>query len=439
MDIAVFGIGYVGAVVAGCMAGDRHRVVAVDINPAKVDTINAGRSPLSEPGLAERIEAAVAAGRLHATGRGADAFAASEIIFVCVGTPGLPNGKLDLSYVVGMAEELGRSLAEHRGSRRRTIIFRSTMLPGTMDTLVAPVLERTSGMRVGVDFGLGYMPEFLREGQGVDDFNHPPVVVVGASHPDSWPAIRELVGPRSEPMFECDFNTAEAIKFTNNAWHALKIAFANEIGVMSKSSGIDGRKVMEILCADSKLNVSPAYLRPGFAFGGSCLPKDVKALCQHVQSLGVQTQLLSSLLPSNAAHISRAVDVIASFRCRRVALLGLTFKPGTDDLRESALVELAERLIGKGIQLRIFDPNFAYEDIMGRNRHFILTALPHVGSLLVNSLADAMEDAEVVVVGHRSAAFADLPAYVRPELRIFDMAAGAAELEQSRHYHGICW
>ena len=439
MDIAIFGIGYVGAVVAGCMAGGRHRVIAVDINPAKVDTINAGRSPLSEPGLAELIGTAVAEQYLRATNDGDDAFDASEIIFVCVGTPGLPNGRLDLSYVVGIAEELGRGLARHRGNRRRTIIFRSTMLPGTMDTLVAPLLERTSGMRVGVDFGLGYMPEFLREGQGVDDFNHPSVVVVGASHPDTWPAIRELIGPRSEPTFECDFNTAEAIKFTNNAWHALKIAFANEIGVMSKSCGIDGRKVMEILCADSKLNVSAAYLRPGFAFGGSCLPKDVKALCNHVQALGVQSQLLCSLLPSNAAHISRAVEVIAGFRCRRVALLGLTFKPDTDDLRDSALVELAERLIGKGIHLRIFDPNFAYEDIMGRNRHFILTALPHVGSLLVNSLEEAMKDAEVVVVGHRCAAFADLPAYVRPELRIFDMASGATELARSSHYHGICW
>lgn len=421
------------------MASGSHNVVAVDVNPAKVDIINAGRSPLAEPGLPELISAAVAAGNLRATNSSEEAFVASEIVFVCVGTPGLPNGRLDLSYIVSIAEELGRALAKHSGGRRRTVIFRSTVLPGTMQTVVVPAIERASGLVAGEDFGLGYMPEFLREGQGVDDFQRPAVVVVGAHHEDSWPAIRALVKGSSETIFECDFGTVEAIKFTNNAWHALKIAFANKIGAIGKSSGIDGRKVMEILCADTKLNVSRAYMRPSFAFGGSCLPKDVKALCQHAQSLSVHTQVLSALLPSNAAHISRAVDVITGFNLRRVSLLGLTFKPGTDDLRDSALVELAERLIGKGVQLRIFDPNFSYKDIMGRNRHFILNALPHVGGLLVDSLEAAAKHAQVIVVGHDCDAFDSLADYVTADHRIFDMAQGATALAGSSRYHGICW
>ncbi len=438
MNVAVFGIGYVGAVVAGCMASGGHGVVAVDVNPAKVETINAGRSPLSEPGLPEMIAAAVAADRLRATTHSDEAFAASDMIFVCVGTPGLPNGRLDLSFVIGIAEQLGRALAACR-DRRRTIVFRSTVLPGTMQSVVLPAIERASGLQAGVDFGLGYMPEFLREGQGVDDFLNPAVVVVGAHHEASWPALRALVAGTSETIFECDFGTAEAIKFTNNAWHAVKIAFANEIGAVSRASGTDGRRVMDILCADDKLNISRAYLRPSFAFGGSCLPKDVRALCRHAQSLGVQTELLTALLPSNLAHVARAVDVITGFGLRRVSLLGLTFKPGTDDLRDSALVELAERLIGKGMQLRIFDPNFSYDDIMGRNRHFILTALPHVGSLLVDSLEQAARHAEVLVVGHSSEAFAGLPAHVTPDHRIFDMAQGATALAGTPNYRGICW
>ncbi len=439
MDIAVYGIGYVGAVVTGCMAGAGHRIIAVDVNPAKVETINAGRSPVHEPGLNELIGAAVEREALRATTNAEDAFAASELMFVCVGTPGLPNNKLDLSYVVGISEDLGRKLAAAKDGRRRTVVVRSTVLPGTMDTVVLAVIERASGLRAGQDFGLGYMPEFLREGQGVDDFNRPATVILGASDPATFALLRGLNEGNGGQIFECDFRTAEAIKFTNNAWHALKIAFANEIGAVSKASGIDGRKVMEILCSDTKLNVSRAYMRPGFAFGGSCLPKDVKALSAYAHNVGVQAQVLASLLPSNAAHVGRGVDIVTGFGQRRVALLGLTFKPDTDDLRDSALVELAERLIGKGFDLRIFDPSFAYADIMGRNRQFILTALPHVGGLLVSSLEEAMDHAQTVIVGHNSPAFADLGRYLRPDHRIFDAASGANPLAGHEHYQGICW
>ena len=439
MDIAIYGIGYVGAVAAGCMASAGHRVIAVDVNPSKVAIVNAGRTPLFEPGLPELISAAVSDDRLRATTNSAEAFAASEVLFICVGTPGLPNNKLDLSFIIGIAEELGRKLATNRDGRRRTIVFRSTVLPGTMQSVVVPIMERASGMTAGVDFGLGYMPEFLREGQGVDDFFRPATVIVGYNHPDSLPVLRALNDGVGGNQFECDFTTAEAIKFTNNAWHALKIGFANEIGAVSKASGIDGRKVMEILCSDAKLNVSRAYMRPGFAFGGSCLPKDVKALCHHAQAVGVQTQVLSSLLASNATHIGRALDVITNFGFRRIALLGLTFKPGTDDLRDSPLVELAERLIGKGFELRIFDPNFAYEDIVGRNRQFILTALPHVGSLLVDSLDEALQHGRTVVVGHNSPAFNALPDLMTSEHRILDLESGATALAAHDGYQGMCW
>ena len=439
MNIAIFGIGYVGAVVAGCMSAAGHEVVAVDINPAKVDTINAGRSPLAEPGLAELIAEGVASGRLRATTNSADAFAASEVIFVCVGTPGLPNNRLDLSYIVGVAEDLGRKLAGANDGRRRTVVIRSTVLPGTMDLVVRPMLERMSGMAAGNDFGLGYMPEFLREGQGIEDFNHPATVVLGSSDDATLDILRALNDGNGGTVFPCDFRTAEAIKFTNNAFHALKIAFANEVGAICKQSGVDGRRVMDIVCADTRLNISKAYMRPGFAFGGSCLPKDVKALCAHAQSLDVKAGVLQALLPSNEAHVARAVDKVAGFGSRRVALLGLTFKPGTDDLRDSALVELAERLIGKGFELRIYDPSFAYDDIMGRNRQFILTALPHVGSLLVDSLDEALDQSDTVVVGHNSAEFRGLAARARPDHRVLDLASGATAMAGRAQYEGICW
>ena len=439
MNIAVYGIGYVGAVVAGCMAAAGHHVVAVDVNPAKVAILNAGRSPLAERGLGELIASSVAEGRLRATVDSAEAFDQAEILFVCVGTPGLANNRLDLTYLQGVAEDLGRKLADARDGRRRTVVIRSTVLPGTMDTVVRPAIERTSGMVAGRDFGLGTMPEFLREGEGVDDFNRPSVVVIGAEDDETGRLLRALNHGNGGVSFTCDFRTAEAIKFTNNAFHALKVAFANEVGSICKSSGIDGRVVLDILCADTRLNISRAYLRPGFAFGGSCLPKDVKALCYHAHSAGVRTDVLDALLPSNEAHVGRAVAAVAGFGRRRVSMLGLTFKPDTDDLRDSALVELAERLIGKGYMLRIYDPNFSYADIMGRNREFILDALPHVGSLLVDTLDEALEHGEVIVVGHNSPEYADLSERATQDHRVLDLASAASALAGSPHYQGICW
>ena len=439
MNITIFGIGYVGAVVAGCMSAAGHDVVAVDVNPAKVATLNAGRSPLTEPGLPELIATGVAEGRLRATVDGADGFDHGEILFVCVGTPGLANNRLDLRYVESVAEHIGRMLATATDGRRRTVVIRSSVLPGTMDSVVRPALERASGMLAGRDFGLGSMPEFLREGQGVDDFNRPAVVVIGAEDDETRTLLHALNDGNGGTSFTCDFRTAEAIKFTNNAFHALKVAFANEVGAVCKSSGIDGRTVLDMLCADTRLNISRAYMRPGFAFGGSCLPKDVRALCAHAQAAGVRTDVLDALIPSNEAHVGRAIAVVNSFGRRRVSLLGLTFKPGTDDLRDSALVELAERLIGKGYTLRIYDPNFSYDDIMGRNRQFILAALPHVANLLVDTLDEALEHGETIVVGHNSPEFNELSDRATPDHYVLDLASAASGLAGSSHYQGICW
>ena len=439
MNITVFGIGYVGAVVAGCMSAAGHQVVAIDTNPAKVAILNAGCSPLAEPGLGDLIAAGIAEGRLRATTDSQDAFDHGEILFVCVGTPGLPSNRLDLSYIEHVAEDLGLKLKAAQDGKRRTIVIRSTVLPGTMDGVVRPALERASGLVAGEDFGLGTMPEFLREGQGVEDFAHPAVVVIGAEDPQTQALLQALNDGNGGTAFICDFRTAEAIKFTNNAFHALKVAFANEVGAICKSSGIDGRTVMDILCADGRLNISRAYLRPGFAFGGSCLPKDVKALCSHAQAAGVRTDVLNALLPSNDAHVGRAVAAVTGFGRRRVSMLGLTFKPDTDDLRDSALVELAERLIGKGFMLRIYDPNFRVGDIMGRNREFILSALPHVGSLLVDTLDEALEHGETIVVGHSSPEFEGLTGRATVDHRVLDLASAASGLAGSPHYQGICW
>ncbi len=439
MNITIYGIGYVGAVVAGCMSAAGHDVVAVDVNPAKVETVNAGHSPLAEPGLDALIAAGIAEGRLRATTDSADGFAHGEILFVCVGTPGLANNRLDLSYLKGVAEDLGSQLALATDGRRRTVVIRSTVLPGTMDTVVRPAIERTSGLRAGQDFGLGTMPEFLREGQGIEDFDRPAVVVIGAEDEATTALLQALNDGNGGTAFACDFRTAEAIKFTNNAFHALKVAFANEVGAICKSSGIDGRTVLDILCADTRLNVSRAYLRPGFAFGGSCLPKDVKALCAHAQATGVRADVLHALLPSNDAHVGRAVAAVTGFGRRRVSMLGLTFKPDTDDLRDSALVELAERLIGKGFSLRIYDPNFSYDGIMGRNRDFILAVLPHVGSLLVDTLDEALEHAETIVVGHNSPEYAGLPSLATEDHRVLDLASAVSGMAGSPHYQGICW
>jgi GDP-mannose 6-dehydrogenase len=391
LSISIFGAGYVGAVSAACLANDGHQVIAVDPSSEKVDAINAGVAPLLEPGLSERIETAVKGGRLRATHHADEAVQNSAVSFVCVGTPSRPNGSLDIGYCVKVAHEIG--LAIRRKRAWHSVVFRSTILPGTMDTHIIPALEASSGLKAGVDFGVAYYPEFLRESTAIKDHYNSEVVVFGKRDDETIELLRKVVaGLPAEPTV-LTIAEAEAIKYTNNCWHALKVSFANEIGAICKAASIDSHVVMSVLCADTRLNISPAYLRPGFAFGGSCLPKDVRALRHFGREHDVETPLLDATLAVNAYQIERAVQWVASKPGRTVALMGLSFKPQTDDLRESPYVTLAERLIGKGYTVQIHDP-----DLNNRLEDTVLSKMPHLRDRLVADLDAACEGADMIIV-----------------------------------------
>jgi GDP-mannose 6-dehydrogenase len=437
MKLSVFGIGYVGSVVAGCMAKAGHEVVAVDINPGKVALVNKGGSPIKEAGLDELIAEGVAQGRLRATMSAAEAIAATEISFVCVGTPSLAGGKLDLGHVIGVAEQIGAALRARK--RKHSVVIRSTILPGGMEKFVIPTLERAAGLKAGSDFGVAYLPEFLREGQGVADFEAPETLVIGKLDDATANAVRDLHGNHCGKVFVVDIGTAEAIKYACNAWHACKVAFANEVGAVCNAHGVDSRAVMDVFCADERLNISAAYLRPGFAFGGPCLPKDLRALRHHGHAADVETPLLDGILAANEKHIARAFQMIASQNVRRVSLFGVTFKPTTDDLRDSPLVELAERLIGKGYDVKIYDPNIRYSELVGANRQFAIAKLPHIASLLADDAAAVAAHAELVVFGHSDAHVPGIAQKLRDDQIIVDLSGCSPAIQAHRNYHGICW
>ena len=353
MRISLFGLGYVGTVTAGCLAHGGHQVIGVDPVGSKVDLINSGKSPIIEADIGEILAAAVKSGRLRATSDQEQAIRDSELSLVCVGTPSEPNGNLDTTFIKRVSELIGQALKKK--STRHTVVIRSTVLPGTMRRLIIPVLEEFSGRKAGIDFGICNNPEFLREGSAVRDFNAPPKTVIGELERESGDLVASLYAHLDAPLIRTDLETAEMVKYTDNSWHALKIGFANEIGNLCKSSGIDGHLVMEIFSKDLKLNISPAYLRPGFAFGGSCLPKDLRALAYHAKTHDLQLPILTSILTSNDLQIFRAFQMIQEKGSMRVGVLGFSFKAGTDDLRESPMIEVIERLIGKGYDVRIFD------------------------------------------------------------------------------------
>ncbi len=438
MKLSVFGIGYVGSVVAGCMAKSGHDVTAVDVNPSKVAVVNRGCSPIKEAGLDELIADAVGQGRLRATLSAAEAIAASEISFVCVGTPSLADGKLDLGHVIGVAEQIGAGLRGRKGGKH-SVVVRSTILPGGMEKFVIPALERAAGMKAGVDFGVAYLPEFLREGQGIADFEEPETVVIGQLDEATANTVRELHGNRGGKIFVTDIGTAEAIKYAANAWHACKVAFANEVGSVCNAYSVDAREVMDIFCADTRLNISEAYLRPGFAFGGPCLPKDLRALRHHGRAADVETPLLDGILAANEKHITRAFQMIAAQDVRRISLFGVTFKPATDDLRDSPLVELAERLIGKGYDVKIYDPNIRYNELVGANRQFAIAKLPHIASLLGDDAAEVADHAELVVFGHSDTHVPGIAQALRDDQIIVDLSGCSPAVQAHRNYHGICW
>jgi GDP-mannose 6-dehydrogenase len=396
MKIGVFGLGYVGVVSAACLARDGHGVVGVDPNAVKVDFLRQGKSPIVEPGLEELIASAVAAGKLVAGSDHATAVAQCDILMVCVGTPGQANGSLDLTYVRRVVQQIGEQLADC--ASYKVVVIRSTLLPGSMQNVVIPILESSSRRQAGKDFGVCLNPEFLREGSAIYDYDHPPKTVIGASDERAAGVVQQLYTALTAPVVLTDLRTAEMVKYVDNSWHALKVTFANEMGRLCKAMGIDARLAMRVFCMDTKLNISSAYLRPGFAFGGSCLPKDVRALTYQGKLLDVETPVLGSILASNQLHIAHALAMIRATGRRRVGLLGLSFKEGTDDLRESPIVTLTEQLIGKGYELLIYDRNVRLASLMGANREYILNHIPHIGRLMVDRPELLLDHADVLVV-----------------------------------------
>jgi GDP-mannose 6-dehydrogenase len=384
------------------------------------------------------ISANVKAGRLTATTDVAQAVTDTEISLICVGTPSQLNGNLDLSYVRRVCEEIGAAIARKPGFH--VVVARSTMLPGSMRDVVIPTLEAASGKKAGVDFGVCNNPEFLREGTAVYDYYHPPKTVIGESDPRAGDVLVQLYTGMNAPLIRTSIETAEMVKYTDNVWHALKVGFANEIGNLCKPLGIDSHEVMEIFCQDTKLNLSPYYLKPGFAFGGSCLPKDVRALTYKGKSLDVALPILDAILPSNDLQVQRAVDMVMSKNKRRIGVLGFSFKAGTDDLRESPVVEVIERLLGKGYELRIYDRNVNMAALTGANRDYILNHIPHISRIMVDSLAEVVEFAEVIVVGNGAAEFRAALEGVRPGQVVVDLVRIAAgRRSEEGRYDGICW
>jgi GDP-mannose 6-dehydrogenase len=433
----VFGLGYVGAVSAGCLASDGHEVIGVDPVRAKVDIINAGQSPIIESEIGEIISATRQSGRLYATDDEEEAIENSDLSFVCVGTPSQPNGNLDLSYIRRVCEMIGSALKSKQ--RRHIVVIRSTILPGTMRKIVIPALEEYSRKQAGVDFGVCNNPEFLREGSAVKDFRRPPKTVIGQYDQDSGDLLASLYSGLNAPLIRTDLETAEMVKYVDNSWHALKIGFANEIGALCKSLSIDSHKVMEIFCQDTKLNISSAYLLPGFAFGGSCLPKDIRALAYTAKMRDLELPIMKSILPSNELHIARGLQMIANIGHKRVGIFGLSFKAGTDDLRESPMIEVIERLIGKGYELRLYDKSVNLASLVGTNRDFILNRIPHISKLLVPNIEAALEHAQTVVIGNKDADFANVPMQLREDQYLVDFARVGDHRSEDGRYDGICW
>jgi GDP-mannose 6-dehydrogenase len=436
VKVALFGLGYVGCVCAGCFARAGHEVIGVDVNPVKVNILNEGKSPIVEKGVADLLRSGREAGRLRATTSAAEAIAASGISMICVGTPSHANGSLDLRHIHTVAEEIGTALKAI--SEYHVVVIRSTVMPGTAAT-VTEILARTSGRRPGEGFGVVVNPEFLREGTAVADFLHPPLTLLGGTDVAALDAVAALYRELEAPLVRATTPVAEMAKYVSNAYHAVKIAFANEIGNVCKASGIDSHAVMDIFCMDEKLNISSKYLKPGFAFGGSCLPKDVRALTFRAREHDLSVPLLESLLPSNALQIRRVVDQLLAWKARKIGVLGLSFKGGTDDLRESPLVEVVETMLGKGYDVRIYDPNVSLARLFGANKEYIQKEIPHIERIMSSSLDEVLEHAEVLIVGNHNDEFRRALESPRPGQRIYDLVRFSETPPDFTGYEGICW
>jgi GDP-mannose 6-dehydrogenase len=438
MKICIVGLGYVGAVSSVCLAKDGHSVLGVDLDETKVELLRKGQPPIIEEGLQEVTTEAVTSGRLETTTRLDERVAHCDLIFVCVGTPSAPNGSQSLVAVERVSEQLGAVLKD--ATNFPVVVLRSTVPPGTTDELVRPVLERASGRAVDIDIGLMFQPEFLREGSSVKDFYQPPFTIVGSNSDRAVQVARRLFESLPGEFIVTSTRAAEMVKLACNAFHALKVTFANEVGRLGQSLGVDAREVMDLVCRDRSLNISPAYLRPGFAFGGSCLPKDLRAMLYLAKHGDVDLPMMQGVVASNSLHIEHAATLVKSHGKRKVGLIGLSFKPGTDDLRESPLVALAEQLIGKGYDLRIYDPAVSLARLIGANKRYIEQTIPHLGNLLTERLEDVEAHGEVVVVGFRA------PEVERAVKRcgeqgkpIVDLVGIDRTVGRSRAYGGICW
>lgn len=438
MEISVFGLGYVGTVCAGCLSssGD-HSVIGVDVNPMKVEGMASGTPSIVEPKLPELFTAAHKAGRLTATTSAADAIRRSSISLVCVGTPSQANGNLDLTYMRRVCEEIGAALKDKTAPH--LVVLRSTMLPGTTEDILVPILEQHSGKKVGQGFDVCYNPEFLREGSSVDDFYGPPKIVVGESTPGVGEPLLRLYDGIEAPVIRTSIRVAEMAKYCDNAFHALKVSFANEIGNLAKQMGIDSHDVMAVFCEDKKLNLSSAYLKPGFAFGGSCLPKDLRALTYQARSRDLKSPVLNSILESNEAQVQIGLRMITETGKKQIGFLGMAFKPDTDDMRESPLVTLIETLLGKGYAIKIFDRNVSTSRLIGANRRYIEEHIPHLSSLLVDKVDDLVSSVDVVVVGYKTPEFVTGVESMRAGQVVVDLARLGKTVKTAADYRGIAW
>lgn len=419
MRVSIFGLGYVGSVMSACLADRGHHVIGVDVNHQKLQLLASGKSPIVEPGMESLVSAAAAKGLITTTQDVEKAVLDSDVSFICVGTPSRANGSLDISHVEHVCRQIGAALKKK--SAMHTVVGRSTMLPGTTETVLVPALESASGKKAQKDFNVCVNPEFLREGSAIADFANPGMTVIGAVSPAHAASVVAIYEGMPGSHFVTSIPSAELVKYACNVYHAVKIVFANEIGTIGRNLGVDVEAVADIFCSDTKLNVSKAYLRPGFAFGGSCLPKDVRALAYRAKELDLEVPMLTSLIPSNEHHVDRAVREALATGGRKVGMLGLSFKPNTDDLRESPYVVVVKRLLGEGCDVRIWDPNVRLGVLVGSNRQFIESTIPHIGKLLIDSMDEVLDFADVAVLANGSLKADDVRAKLRPGQKLINM------------------
>jgi len=438
VNISIFGLGYVGAVSLACLARDGHKVVGVDIDPAKLALIAEGKTPVVEEGMVDLVKHVAASGRVSVTTDVQAAIAATELSLICVGTPSAPNGSQDQSAMLRLAHDLGRAIREK--AARHVFVFRSTLVPGTVEDVLRPIIEQESGKRDGVDFDVCFQPEFLREGSSIRDYDRPPFTIVGANAPHAFERLRALFGHLPCEFQETSIRSAEMVKYCCNNFHALKITFANETARLCEALGVDPFEVMDLVCKDTQLNISRAYLRPGFAFGGSCLPKDLRATMHLAKMRDVELPMLGGILQSNRIHADRAIEKILATGKRRVGMIGLSFKTGTDDLRESPLVLVAEQLLGKGLSLLVYDPEVHLSRLLGANRRFIESHIPHIGSLLRGDLEEVLGGSDILVVGlSDKAIFESLADRVRPDQIVIDLVNLPQAGRLAGNVVGVAW